>query len=395
MSRSLRRSDPRVESGEPMRNPIRSRLKRGFSIRRVSPPGSSPGTLIVDPDAPPPKIQVLAYREDDLAEQEITDPATLKEFLDRWPVTWVNVDGLGDIERLQAVAAVFELHPLELEDVLNVGHRPKLDENPNHLFLIMKMPSVVEHVHLEQVCIFIGRNFVLSFQEKSGDCLDPVRSRLRSARGRIRKSRADYLAYAILDTVVESYFPVLEQYAELLDNIEDDIVRDPSDQVLGKIHEAKKDLLALRRSIWPLRDMLNVMIRDPSDFISESTRVYLRDIYDHVVQMIDLIENYREFGSSLTDYYLSIVSNRMNEVMKVLTVIATIFIPLTFIAGIYGMNFDASGSPWNMPELRWYWGYPTVLGAMLLLGLGSFLYFRHKRWIGSSRRPARHEEPRA
>ncbi len=378
-----------------MKNPIRLRLKRGFSTRRLSPPGSSPGTLIVDPDAPPPKIQVIAYGEDDLIEQEIADPATLKEFLDRWPVTWVNVDGLGDIERLQAVAAVFELHPLELEDVLNVGHRPKLDENPHHLFLIMKMPSIVEHVHLEQVCIFIGRNFVLSFQEKTGDCLDPVRQRLRSARGRIRKSRSDYLAYAILDAVVDSYFPVLEQYAERLDNIEDEIVQNPSDEVLSHIHEAKKDLLALRRSIWPLRDMLNIMIRDSSDFIGETGRVYLRDVYDHVVQLIDLIETYREFGSSLTDYYLSIVSNRMNEVMKVLTVIATIFIPLTFIAGIYGMNFDATVSPWNMPELRWYWGYPVVLGVMLLLGLGSFLYFRHKKWIGSSGGPVRNEKPRA
>jgi magnesium transporter len=377
-----------------MRNPIRLRLKRGFSIRRASPPGSSPGTLIVDPDAPPPTIQVLAFREDDLIEQDIGDPTTLSELLDRWPVSWVNVDGLGDIERLQALATVFELHPLELEDVLNVGHRPKLEENPNHLFLITKMPSVVEHVHLEQVSIFIGRGFVLSFQEKSDDCLDPVRQRLRSGRGRIRKSGTDYLAYAILDAIVDSYFPVLEQYAERLDRIEDEIVVNPSDEVLSHIHEAKKDLLALRRSIWPLRDVLNVMIRDPSDFISEATRVYLRDVYDHVVQMIDLIETYREFGSSLTDYYLSIVSNRMNEVMKVLTIIATIFIPLTFIAGIYGMNFDAAVSPWNMPELRWYWGYPITLGAMFLLGLGSFLYFRHKRWIGSSGRPARHEKPR-
>lgn len=378
-----------------MKNPLHLRLKRGFSTRRASPPGSSPGTLVADPDAPPPKVQVLAYREDDLIEQEIADPATLEKFLDRWPVTWVNVDGLGDIERLQALATVFELHPLELEDVLNVGHRPKLDENPNHLFLIMKMPSIVGHVHLEQVCIFIGRNFVLSFQETSGDCLDTVRQRLRAGRGRIRTSGPDYLAYAILDAVVDSYFPVLEQYAEHLDRIEDDIVTNPSDEVLSQIHEAKKDLLALRRSIWPLRDVLNVMIRDASDFIGETTRVYLRDVYDHVVQMIDLIETYREFGSGLTDYYLSIVSNRMNEVMKVLTVIATIFIPLTFIAGIYGMNFDATVSPWNMPELRWYWGYPVVLGAMLLLGLGSFLYFRHKNWIGSSNQPARDENPQA
>ncbi|MEJ2151982.1 MAG: magnesium and cobalt transport protein CorA, partial [Gemmatimonadota bacterium] len=239
--------------------------------------------MIVDPDAPPPTIQVLAFREDDLIEQDIGDPTTLSELLDRWPVSWVNVDGLGDIERLQALATVFELHPLELEDVLNVGHRPKLEENPNHLFLITKMPSVVEHVHLEQVSIFIGRGFVLSFQEKSDDCLDPVRQRLRSGRGRIRKSGTDYLAYAILDAIVDSYFPVLEQYAERLDRIEDEIVVNPSDEVLSHIHEAKKDLLALRRSIWPLRDVLNVMIRDPSDFISEATRVYLRDVYDHVV----------------------------------------------------------------------------------------------------------------
>jgi magnesium transporter len=378
-----------------MKNPIRSRMKRGLKIRRTSPPGSAPGTLIADPDAPPPKLHVLAYREDDITEQEIADPITLPEFLDRWPVTWLNVDGLGDIERLQAIATVFELHPLELEDVVNVGQRPKLEENPDHLFLIMTMPSILNRVSLEQVSLFVGSNFVLSFQEKSDDCLDPVRQRLRSGRGRIRKSGSDYLAYAILDAVVDSYFPVLEQYAERLDRIEDEIVEHPSDEVLSQIHEAKKDLLALRRSIWPLRDVLNVMIRDPSDFITETTRVYLRDVYDHVVQMIDLIETYREFGSSLTDYYLSIVSNRMNEVMKMLTVIATIFIPLTFIAGVYGMNFDSSASPWNMPELSWYWGYPIMLGAMLLLGMGSFLYFRHKRWIGSSRRPARHEKPRA
>ena len=318
-----------------MSYPLRSRIKRGLAIRRTSPPGSAPGTLIVDPDAPPPKLQVLAYGKDDLTEQEIDDPGRLPEFLDRWPVTWLDVHGLGDIERLQAVATVFELHPLELEDVVNVGQRPKLEENPDHLFLITTMPSIVDRVSLEQVSLFVGSNFVLSFQERGDDCLDPVRQRLRSGRARIRNSGPDYLAYAILDAVVDSYFPVLEQYAERLDRIEDEIVEHPSDEVLSRIHDAKKDLFALRRSIWPLRDVLNVMIRDPSDFVSEATRVYLRDVYDHVVQMIDLIETYREFGSSLTDYYLSIVSNRMNEVMKVLTVIATIFIPLTFIAGVY------------------------------------------------------------
>jgi magnesium transporter len=372
---------------------IRNRWKRGLSIRRPSPPGSSPGTIVVDPDAPPPSIQVIAYGEGDLIEQEIVDPNTLSEFMGRWPVTWVNVDGLGDVELLQTLAAVFQIHPLELEDVVNVGHRPKLEENPEHLFVIAKMPSIVDHIHLEQVSIFVGRDFVLSFQERSGDCLDPVRQRLRSARGRIRGSGSDYLAYAILDALVDSYFPVLEQYAERLDRIEDEIVMNPSDEVLGRVHETKKDLLALRRSIWPLRDVLNVMVRDPSDFINETTLVYLRDIYDHVVQTIDLIENYREFGSNLTDYYLSIVSNRMNEVMKVLTIIATIFIPLTFIAGIYGMNFDGTVSPWNMPELRSYWGYPITLGAMVLLGVGSFLYFWHKGWIGSSTRPSRDETP--
>jgi magnesium transporter len=242
-----------------------------------------------------------------------------------------------------------------------------------------------DQLQTEQVSLFLGERFVLTFQEKPGDCLDCVRDRIRSGTGRIRQAGPDYLAYAVLDAVIDNFFPVLEGAGEYLEELEATVLSNPDEGTVSKIHGIKRQLLRLRRAVWPQREALNSMLREGTSLIAEDTKVYLRDSYDHTIQIIDLLENYREIASGLMDVYLSSVSNRMNEVMKVLTIFAAIFIPLTFIAGIYGMNFDPERSPWNMPELDWYLGYPFALGLMAAVGVGMLVYFRHKGWIGSRR----------
>ena len=234
---------------------------------------------------------------------------------------------------------------------------------------------------MEQFSLFLGPNFVLTFDEQPGDCFDPVRERVRRKHGRVREAGADYLAYALLDTIVDCYFPLLERYGEQLEDLEETIISQPNHTVVAAIHDIKRDLLSLRRAIWPQRETFNTLLRDKTPLLTDETRLHLRDCYDHTVQLIDLIETYRELGADLMDIYLSSVSNRTNETMRVLTVIATIFIPLTFIAGVYGMNFNAGTSPWNMPELGWYWGYPLVLGLMAMVAAGQLFFFWRKGWL--------------
>jgi len=334
----------------------------------------------------------MAFGPKDYTETEIKDFALLPPILEKWPVTWVNVDGLGDAKTIAALGEIFHLHPLALEDVLHVTQRPKVEQYGEHQYIVTRMAAMAETLETEQLSIFLGPGFVLTFQERPGDCLDPIRERIRKGQGRIRQAGPDYLAYALIDAVVDHYFPVLEEFGEHLEVLEDSVIERPDARTVSQIHQAKRDLLRLRRAVWPMRESVNSLTRDPLPLITDDTRTYLRDCYDHAVQILDIVESHREIASGLMDLYLSSVSNRMNDVMKVLTVIATIFIPLTFVAGIYGMNFSPEVSPLNMPELNWYWGYPFCLTIMAAVTVAMVFFFKRRGWLGSS--AAKTEESR-
>jgi magnesium transporter len=363
---------------------------RALARRKVG-PGGSPGSLVVDPGAPRPKLSVLAYGPDDFVQEKLAGPQDVRPFLEKWPVTWLNVDGLGDARVLTAIGEIFGLHRLALEDVLNLHQRPKVEEYGDLLFVVAQMVERGDHLHGEQLSLFLGRRFVLTFQEREGDAFDPIRERIRQGKGRIRHAGPDYLAYALLDAVVDGTFPLLEAYGEELERLEDEILLRASRSSIPRIHTVRRDLLWIRRAVWPLREAVASLAREGGALVSEETRVYLRDVHDHAVQVLDLVEVDRELVSGLMEVYLTSVSNHMNEVMKVLTVIATIFIPLTFVVGVYGMNFDRDASPWNMPELGWRFGYPACLLVMGALAGGLVLYFHRKGWIGGGGRPAETE----
>ena len=365
-------------------NAHKHRRRKPRAHSQHSPPGTPPGTLIADPESPHPVIRVLAYGPNDVVEQEISEPRHLRNFLDKWPVLWVDVEGLGDAETIRALGELFGLHRLALEDVLSAHQRPKVEQYGTSCFIVTRMVSLGERLETEQLSLFLGQNFVLTFQEgRPGDCLEIIRERIRQKRGRIREAGLDYLAYALLDAVVDCYFPILEEYGERLEAFEDSLLTRPAGETVAGIHEVKRNLLTLRRALWPQREIFNALLREETPFVLHETRPYLRDCYDHVSQLMDLIETYRELGSDLTDVYLSSVSNRTNEIMRVLTVIATIFMPMSFIASVYGMNFDPNVSPWNMPELHWYWGYPFSLVLMLVVTLGQLVFFWRRGWLGA------------
>lgn len=348
-------------------------------------PGALPGTLTIEADAPPPVITLIDYGEDTAIRRMLETPEEAIPFLDSESVSWVDVKGLGNEDILQRLGQVFKLHPLVLEDVVNVPQRPKVEEYPEQLLLIARMVTLKDSGRgfvSEQVSFILGRSYLLTVQEEPEyDCFGPVQDRIRLSKGNIRKKGADFLAYALIDALIDGFFPVLEAYGEILEELEDEVVVRPTPHTLAKVHNTKRELLALRRAIWPQRDAINSLIRDGSPLISEDVRLYLRDCYDHTVQVLDMVETYREIASSLMDVYLSSVSNRMNEVMKLLTVISSIFIPLTFVAGVYGMNFNPDASPLNMPELNWYFGYPLCWAIMLAIAGGLIMYFRKRGWF--------------
>jgi magnesium transporter len=298
-------------------------------------------------------------------------------------VVWINVDGSRHAETVKRLGDLFGLHALALEDVVNLGQRAKTDPFDEHLFIVIRMPAPGPRYAAEQVSIFLGKDFVITFQEQPGDVFEPVRERIRHGKGRIRKCGADYLAYALIDSVVDSYFPLLEALGERLEAVEDTVMVSPDQSVVAELHAIKADLLGMRRDLWPQRDALAELARDESALVRKKTAPFLRDCYDHNSQLIDLVQVYREVCSDLMSVYLSSVSNRMNEVMKVLTIIATIFIPLGFIAGLYGMNFNPERSAWNMPELNWVLGYPFALLLMLAVAVGLVVFFKKKGWLGS------------
>ncbi|MGA8258720.1 MAG: magnesium/cobalt transporter CorA [Arenicellales bacterium] len=361
---------------------VRHRL---FSKKKLTHPAASPGILIEPEGAVEPVITLLAYDHTNIIEKTIETPEEIAPLLSQFPVVWVNVDGLGDVDVLDRLGAVFRLHPLALEDVLNTHHRPKAEEYDNNVFIVARMAAVRDDAFdMEQVSLFLGDNYVVSFQERPGDCLESVRQRIRNGGRRGRFVKPDYLAYALIDAIVDGYFPVLEHFNETLNDIEDAVVENPERNVIEQTHDLKRDLQVLRHGIWPLRETLRKLYADVP-WILDETKPFVRDCHDHVIQIADILETYRERGAALTELYLSSLSYKMNEIMKVLTIIATIFIPLSFITGVYGMNFDPQASPLNMPELHWYFGYPAALGVMLLVAGGLVYYFRRKGWIGGRR----------
>ncbi len=352
-------------------------------LKRHHRPGQAPGSL-PEPTAlaEPTRMRLVRYSVDTLVEADLLSPAGLDEVAPS-EACWLAMEG-HDIRLVSEIGDRLGIHPLALEDVVNTGQRPKVEDYEHSLFLVVDhftFDAEAFELHKQQVSLVLQAGVLLSVEEQSGTLFDPVRDRLRTGKPRIRQPRSDYLAYALVDTVVDHLFPVLEELGDSIEEAEESILDDPTRDDVNALHVLKRHLLVLRKSCWPLRDMLAQLLRSESPLISAETRLYLRDVADHVALAIDIIETYREMVSSLVDLYLSNLSNKMNEVMKVLTIIATIFIPLSFIAGVYGMNFERSASPWSMPELGWYWGYPAVLLLMAAVAGGLLVFFRRRGWI--------------
>lgn len=350
-----------------------ARTQKGLRVT----PGAAPGTLNVDPRAPKPKLHVIAWGPDqDVTEADVHAITEIAPYAERYRVTWVNVDGLGDAETLIALADLLGVHRLALEDVINVPQRPKYEEYPDGGFFVLRMPVPTAPLDTEQVSLYLTDRVLVTFQERlDQDCLERVRLRIRGRGPRLMDSGPDYLAYAVIDAIVDAYFPVLEAYGDRLEEIENEILVSPDDDMLNRLHELKTDLSSARRIAFALREAVGTISRDESPLVTANTRLYLRDCHDHAIVLLDLIESYRDAAMGLMDFYLSSVSHRMNEVMKVLTIIATIFIPLSFFAGLYGMNFE------HMPELSLPWAYPALLVAMAILAGGMLWVFWRRKWL--------------
>jgi magnesium transporter len=318
----------------------------------------------------------MAFSPDRVVEKNIEDVQSVRSFVGQWPVTWINVAGLGDLSVITQLGDIFNLHRLALEDVLNAHQRPKVEQYREYVYIVVRVVKDAEKFSSEQISIFLGRNFVLSFQERAGGHFDPVMERIREGSGRMRTAGTDHLAYALIDACIDCFFPVMERFGEAVESLEDVIVTQPGRQLIAQIHEMRQGLLTMRRVAWPLREAMGVLYREPMALIDEEERFYLRDCYDHMVQIIDLLENYRDVTSGLMEVYLTSISNRTNEIMKLLTIITAIFVPMSWIAGIFGMNFV------NMPELQWRWGYAYAWGLMLGVALALIIYFRRKGWLG-------------
>lgn len=343
---------------------------------RATKVGASPGTIAPPPDALPLQVAAIGYNCGAVVEKRGATIAEIQALRRQGGVVWVDVVGLGDVAMLRALGEEFGLHRLAVEDVANVGQRAKVEDYEDHTFIVLRMIDAQHPAETEQLAMFVGADYVLIFQERPGDCFELVRQRLRDPRGQLQKRGADYLGYALLDAVVDDYFPTLERLDDRLEQIEQQILADKaSKEAVAELHAVRRALLELRRAVWPLREATSVLMRDEGSNFSADVRPYLRDVHDHVVQLIDLIESQRELTSSLLDLHLSHINHRLNEVMKLLTIISTIFIPLTFLVGVYGMNFD-----W-MPELRVWWGYPACLAAMLGMALLMLRWLRNRGWL--------------
>ncbi|MDQ3116387.1 MAG: magnesium/cobalt transporter CorA [Verrucomicrobiota bacterium] len=351
-----------------------------FKRRRHVVPGEAPGLLKLSQDAPKeePIITLIEYGPDGLEERKDVECDELLVHLNNELVTWINIDGLGDLNVLRILGEHFNLHPLALEDVVDINQRPKVEQYDDYLFIVSKMIYLGQDKEIggEQVSMFLGKHFLITLQEEpERDVFEPVRARIRSGKGRIRKAGPDYLAYALLDSIIDHYFPVLESIGNEIDIIEDELVDNPLVRPVGSLHEHKRTLTQIRRMVWPLRDVTNLLLHEDPGLIRPETKVYLRDCYDHSVQLMDVVESYRDVLSGLTEIHISSIGMRTNEIMRTLTVISAIFIPLTFIAGVYGMNFE------RMPELKKPYGYFVCLGLMILIAIGQLIYFKKRRWL--------------
>jgi magnesium transporter len=348
--------------------------------------GLPPGTLIHvgQRDTGAIKITAIDYDPVNISESVLDSPEQAFPFFESPTVTWINIDGIHDTQIIEKIGMHFKLHPLTLEDIVFTNQRAKFESFDDYIYILLKMVYLDDksnEIQTEQVSLILGSNYVLSFQEKEGDVFNAVRERLRTGKGKVRKMGPDYLAYSLLDAVVDNYFLIIESLGEEIDIIEESLVGDPSHECLKGIQKMKKDMLYLRKSVWPLREVISSFHKDESLLIKDSTSVYIRDLYDHTIQVIDTIETLRDMASGMLDIYLSSISNRMNEVMKVLTIIATIFMPLTFIVGIYGMNFNPEKSLFNMPELNWRYGYVFAWVIMLIVAITMLIYFKRKKWL--------------
>ena len=352
-------------------------MPRAKKSKKVTLP---PGTLVYtgEKKTEEVRITIMDYDESQFQEKEAKKVEDCFPFKDKPTVTWINIDGIHKLDIIEKIGTHFNLHPLVLEDIVNTAQRPKMEDFTDYIFIVLKMLQFDEHENktaVEQVSLILGSNYVISFQESEGDVFNSIRERIRSNKGRLRKMGPDYLAYCLIDAIVDSYFAILENYGERIEDIEDTVVANPTPETLHSIHSLKGEMIFLRKSVWPLREVINRLERWESPLVSNSLDIYLRDIYDHTIQIIDAIETFRDMLSGMLDIYLSSISNRMNEVMKVLTIIATIFIPLTLITGIYGMNFKF------MPELEHPWGYPMAYLIMFTISILMLAYFRRKKWL--------------
>lgn len=338
-------------------------------------------------DPQKPVIKLVEYDLTTMRERVIENLADLPDAkLNDGKVRWLDVDGLGDVEVLRTIGEKYGLHPLALEDVLNMGQRPKVESYDDHLFIVMDMVyyDVERCMCGEQVSMFLCENILITIQEEVGqDVFDPVRARIRTGRGYIRKSGVDYLTYALIDSIVDHCFPVLELLGDSIEKLEDDVLLKPTRDLVQRIQHNKRTLMQLRRYVWPSRDVVTALLHDDHDYITNNTKVFLRDCYDHTIQIMDLLETYRDVNSGLMDLYLSAVGMKTNEIMRVLTVMSSIFIPLTFVAGLYGMNFDFDGGnkPLNMPELHQPHGYIVCLFVMIAISVGQIIFFKKKKWL--------------
>jgi len=342
--------------------------------------GLPPGELvhIGEKKTEKPKISVIDYsigKYDEKEVKKVEDCFSLKR---KPSTTWINIDGVHETDIIEKIGKCFDIHPLVLEDIVDTDQRPKIEDYEKYLFFVLKMLYIDEKTHevrSEQVSLVLGNNYVISFQETIGDVFDSVRNRIRKNKGRIRKMGADYLAYTLIDAIVDNYFSILEKISDKVESMEHDVVTNPEPELLQQIYNLKREMIYLRKSVWPIREVINSLLREESKIIKKNTHVFLRDLYDHTIQVIDTIETFRDMISGMLDIYMSSVSNKMNEVMKVLTIFAAIFIPLTFIAGVYGMNFQ------HMPELSIPWAYPAVWIIIIIVSVSLLAFFKHKKWL--------------
>ena len=351
--------------------------------KRYAAPGSPPGTLSAHPARKVDEVSVslVDFGPEFLEESATHDLRDLSQYRSRESVTWIDVVGLHDLAPLEILGQVFGLHPLALEDVLNTGQRPKVQEFEDHLFIVLKLPSYIERLGMEQVNIFAGKGWVITLREQPGPVFDPVRARLRLAGAKIRSGDSGYLAYALVDALVDRYFPLLETIGDRIDELQDALVENPKRGILESVQDLKSDLLSLRHAAWPQREVFDNLNRREFGLVSKTTRVFFQDCYDHTVQILDTVEYYREMTGGMVELYLTSISNRTNEIMKVLTMMASLFIPLTFITGVYGMNFNPAAGAWSMPELNSPWGYPAVWLVMLSIAFSMWLFIRRKGWL--------------